>query len=423
MRWRGFDDVRVHGAVILWLSTPESCTMHAQRILRRCLASVLDPMHASRRRVLLEALQALIDGRRLTMTDLSRSWPGATFSHAPLKVVDRLLSNVHVQQSILPFSRSIATWLLSVPRPVLVVDWVDLKRDGRWCALRAGIPTQGRTVTVFERIYPIQQINSRPAERDFLTALAQVLPKHVRPILVTDAGFRSAWFREIARYGWDYVGRIRNNLKVQCHEDASWRACASLHAGAGRRAEDLGAYRIVQSAPVMCRLVRIRHARKHREQLTRAGLPQQGTAARKARSGAREPWILATSLPSGQSFEAAKIVAIYSKRMQIEESFRDLKSHRYGMGFEDSQTQDRRRLSVLLLLNMLVGFVAWVLNLALKSIVLNTDPLAARPALQGRYSGFRRAIEWLRIRLWPPPLVEAAKATLIELLKSAAKPT
>lgn len=43
MRWCGFDDVRVHGEIFLWLSTPESCTMHAQRILRRCLASVLDP--------------------------------------------------------------------------------------------------------------------------------------------------------------------------------------------------------------------------------------------------------------------------------------------------------------------------------------------------------------------------------------------
>ena len=99
--------------------------MHASEMLLRSLAPVLAPMHAKRRRVLLQALEALIEGRRLTMTDLSRSWPGATFSHAPLKAVDRLLSNAHVQQAIVPLSQAMARWLLSVPRPVLVVDWVD----------------------------------------------------------------------------------------------------------------------------------------------------------------------------------------------------------------------------------------------------------------------------------------------------------
>lgn len=394
--------------------------MHAHRILHRCLASVLDPMHARRRRVLLQALQALIDGRRLTMTDLSRAWPGATFSHAPLKAVDRLLSNVHVQQSILPLSRAMAGWLLSARRPLVVVDWVDLQRDGLWCALRAAIPTHGRTVTVFERIYPIKQINSPPAERDFLAALAQVIPRHVRPILVTDAGFRSAWFRAVAGYGWDYVGRIRNNLKVRPCGESAWRACSTLHAGAPARAEDLGAHHIEQSAPVQCRLLRVLRPRKQREQLTRAGLPQQGTAARKARKAAREPSVLATSLSCEQA-KAAQVVAMYGKRMQIEESFRDLKSHRYGMGFEDSQTREPRRLSVLLLLNMLAGFAAWLLGLALKSAVLDTDPLAARPALRRRYSGFRRAIEWLRIRVWPPPLTEAVTAMLMEGGKPSSK--
>ncbi len=32
------------------------------------------------------------------------------------------------------------------------------------------------------------------------------------------------------------------------------------------------------------------------------------------------------------------------------------------------------------------------------------DPMASRPSLQYRYSTFRRSIEWLRIRIWPPPL-------------------
>lgn len=394
--------------------------MHASRILRRSLASVLDPMHAGRRRVLLEALEALIDGRRLTMTDLSRSWPGATFSHAPLKAVDRLLSNTHVQQAIVPLSRSMAQWLLSTSRPVLVVDWVDLKRDGYWCALRAGIPTRGRTVTVYERIYSIKQINSPQAQQDFLTALSQVVPAGVQPVLVTDAGFRSDWFRAVTKLGWDFVGRIRNNVKVRKSAGSPWFACADLHAGATGRAEELGGHQLVKGQPMDCRLLRVRRRPRHRDQLTRAGQPQQGTVARKSRKSAREPWLLASSLRACK-FKAAEVVAMYSKRMQIEESFRDLKSHRYGMGFEDSQTRDPKRLSVLLLLNMLAGFAAWLLSLALKETVMAEDPLAARPALRGRYSHFRRSIEWLRIPLWPPQLGDAVKGTISELAKITEK--
>ena len=135
---------------------------------------------------------------------------------------------------------------------------------------------------------------------------------------------------------------------------------------------------------------------------------------------AREPWLLATSLGSSQ-FNAASIVVMYGKRMQIEESFRDLKSHRYGMGFEDSRTRGSKRLSVLFLLNMLAGFAAWLLLQVLKQTLLEQDPLAARPSLRGRYSEFRRAIEWLRMRVWPPPLEKAAWKLIVSGAKITAK--
>jgi hypothetical protein len=404
----------------LGVSTPEDYAMHASRILLRSLAPVLEPMHASRRRVLLQALEALIEGRRLTMTDLSRSWPGATFSHAPLKAVDRLLSNAHVQQAIMPLSQAMARWLLSVSRPVLVVDWVDLQRDGRWCALRAGMSTQGRTVTVYERIYPIKQINGPQAQREFLVALAQAIPAGVRPVLITDAGFRSDWFRAVVSHGWDYVGRVRNNVKARELAEDPWFSCSDLHEGATGRAEDLGNYQIVKGQPWHCRLMRIRRKRQGRSQLTRAGKRQCGRDALRHGKSAREPWLLATSLVSSQ-FNAASIAVMYGKRMQIEESFRDLKSHRYGMGFEDSRTRGSKRLSVLFLLNMLAGFAAWLLLQALKQTLLEQDPLAARPGLRGRYSDFRRSIEWLRMRVWPPPLEKAAWELIVARAKTTAK--
>lgn len=120
--------------------------MHASTILRRCLSSVLAPMHAARCRVLLLAVEALVAGRRLTLTDLARAWPGAVWMHAPLKALDRLLSNRHLQQEVRPLHQAMASWLLRSPWPVIVVDWSDLKADGHWCLLRAAVPMGGRTL-------------------------------------------------------------------------------------------------------------------------------------------------------------------------------------------------------------------------------------------------------------------------------------
>lgn len=44
------------------------------------------------------------------------------------------------------------------------------------------------------------------------------------------------------------------------------------------------------------------------------------------RRGMREPWFLATDL----DLPASQIVGLYGRRMQIEESFRDVKSVRWG---------------------------------------------------------------------------------------------
>lgn len=50
--------------------------------------------------------------------------------------------------------------------------------------------------------------------------------------------------------------------------------------------------------------------------------------------------------------------------MQIELSFRDLKSHRYGQAFEDSLTRKGPRIEVLLLLSTLAAFATWLVGMA-----------------------------------------------------------
>ena len=76
----------------------------------------------------------------------------------------------------------------------------------------------------------------------------------------------------------------------------------------------------------------------------------------KSARGQREPWLLAVS-PRLDHLSAQAVVAVYAQRMQIEESFRDLKSERFGLGFSANRSTQKDRLGVLLLVGCLASFV------------------------------------------------------------------
>ena len=329
--------------------------------------------------------------------------------HAPLKALDRLLSNRRLHQAVIPFHQAMAGWLLSGDgRPFVLVDWADLKGDGRWAVLRASVPIGGRALTLYEQIFPLQRMGQPKAQEEFLQQLRRVIPAAIVPILVTDAGFRSDWLRAVQALGWDFIGRLRNNTQVRSRRQHQWRPCASLHSVATSKALDLGQHSIVKGNPLQCRLVLVKRQRKGRDQVTRAGAPQQGRLAKKARKSAREPWMLVTSLAK-RAYSAHQVIAGYSKRMQIEEAFRDLKSHRYGASFEDSLTRKSERLTILLLLQSLASFAAWLMGLAAHAADA-PDPLARQPKHHDRYSLIRRGLEWLRRTVLPPGVGRSLQA-------------
>ncbi|EIL97806.1 ISXoo8 transposase, partial [Rhodanobacter sp. 115] len=50
--------------------------MRASEVLQKCLGEALGAMHTLRSRALLQAVEATVHGRRLTLIDLARAWPG-----------------------------------------------------------------------------------------------------------------------------------------------------------------------------------------------------------------------------------------------------------------------------------------------------------------------------------------------------------
>ncbi|MES2536921.1 MAG: transposase [Pseudomonadota bacterium] len=79
----------------------------------------------------------------------------------------------------------------------------------------------------------------------------------------------------------------------------------------------------------------------------------------------KEPWLLAVS-PRLASLSAPAVVAIYSGRMQIEQTFRDAKNARWGLGLSESQSRKPQRLALLLMIGTLACYALWLIGTAVK---------------------------------------------------------
>lgn len=375
--------------------------MRASRVLQKCLSDSLEPMHRARSRVLLRAVEALIAGRRLTLMDVARSWPGAERVRAPLKAMDRLLGNRHLHAEREQVYAGMAHWLVRSPQPVIVIDWSDLKQDGSWHLLRAAIPVGGRTLPILDMVFPRSQQGSRDAEGQFLRRLAQLLPSGVCPILVTDAGFRTPWFRAVEAMGWYWLGRLRGTTYLKPvdvpDEPSQWVTCKALYALAGHAPRDLAAMEVVRDRPLTAHVVLHAKPARGRKHRNRRGLPACDSKSRKNARRESEPWLLMAS-PS-LHLNARQLVSLYARRMQIELSFRDLKSHRYGQAFEDSLTRSGTRIEILLLVSALAGFACWLAGMAAEATGVARWLMPIR-SMRRLYSTLRTGREAL-VRDWP----------------------
>jgi len=358
-------------------------------------------MHALRSRVLLHAVEALLHGRRLTLMDVARAWPGAERVRAPLKAFDRLLSNPRLHDEREQLYGGMACWLLRSDRPVIVIDWSDLKADKSWCLLRAAVPVGGRTLPVLDMVFPGKQQGTPAAEKRFLQRLRCLVPAGVKPILITDAGFRAPWFRSVAAMGWDWIGRLRHNTLVKpasVDEKDAWVPSRALYELASTSPRDMGLMDTVRNAPWACRVVLCRKSAKGRKRLTRVGKIARSKVSLQAAARAREPWLIVAS-PALMGLSARHLVTLYGRRMQIELSFRDLKSHRYGQGFEDSLTRSGKRIEILLLVNALAAFASWLAGLACQATGVD-QWLSPVHSVRRLYSVLRVGREAL-VRSWP----------------------
>lgn len=79
--------------------------------------------------------------------------------------------------------------------------------------LRASVALQGRSVTLYEKAFPLSKQCSKSAHDQFLSDLASILPSCVIPLIISDAGFKVPWYKSVEEHGWYWLMRVRGKVQ------------------------------------------------------------------------------------------------------------------------------------------------------------------------------------------------------------------
>jgi len=397
--------------------------MHAEKVCHKIMNNACKWMHDLRREALNACILSAIEGQCLTVTGLGRAIDSHAKEKHCIKRADRLLSNRHLHHEQPDIYHTMCQIIVNTQhRPVILVDWSDLDERMEYFLIRAAIAVEGRSLTLYEEVHSIKTKEKLKVHRLFLNRLKAMLAPDCTPIIVTDAGFRVTWFKEVEKLGWDWVGRIRNRNMLKQNDKSDWIDCKTLYQYATSTAKYLGQVLLTRRHAFTCQLVIYKGKAKGRIDKNKFG---QRARAKKSKENAdreREPWLLATSLPVTSKL-AKQVKNIYATRMQIEEGFRDNKSTRYGLGFELNGTRSLQRLQILLLIAMLASVVLWILGLIARNTnqhrQYQANTIKHRNVLSLIYLGLRVAND-KRFTMEDSDIFQAAK-TLWEIIDTHAE--
>ncbi len=314
------------------------------RITKLVSTIFADDLHAKRVASLAGAAVGVLEGAALGIHAIGKALAmaeGLKTKHA-VKQVDRLLSNDGI-----PVWSLFASWVPFVvgdrPEIVTALDWTDFDRDGQSTIALSMITSHGRaTPLLWKTVMKSELKGGRNDHEDaLLERLHEVLPEGVNVTVLADRGFGDQALYELLKdqLGLDFVVRFRGIVKVTSAN------------GETKPAKDW--------VPKNGRPLRLRGAK-----VTGTDREIGAVVCVKAK-GMKDPWHLATSHADKTG---AEIVALYGKRFSIEESFRDQKNLRFGMGLSDTRIGDPARRDRMLLISAIAIALLTILGAAGEAI-------------------------------------------------------
>lgn len=337
--------------------------MVAYQLLFEDLKNSCETVHASRLQATLDVAAALQKSKSLTQASIGRKLSGDIDIKHKIKKVDRLEGNelLHNELECLysGLSSYVFKYLTIEKHTPLVVDLCYIKDGYDIPMLSAEVALKGRTIPIYREVFGKKELKGRAQK--FLNNLAECIPSSHDVVVIMDAAFGEEWLEAIEDLNWSWLLRIRGKRQLKLTQDSEWLEASELMPLITGRAKCHNKAHILKKYNHPCRIItkrgNITSKRKKPSKLPRNYNSANGGYSKKA----KEPWILATNLPS--SYNATQIVNYYKKRMQIEESFRDIKSPQYGLSARFARTKCIHRWGVKMLLAAIVQIVSWIIGI------------------------------------------------------------
>jgi hypothetical protein len=336
--------------------------MSINELLHEELSDLCPDVHSTRLQALMDVATGLQRCKRFTISDIGRHLQSESDLKHRIKKVDRLFGNKHLYSELADIYAGLSHYVFkyiahdkAIP---IVVDLCYLKDGYDVQMLSAEVATQGRTIPIYREVFGINELKGR--ESEFIKKLSNCIPAGRDVVIIMDAGFGDSWFDAIELNNWYWLVRARGGKYIKLSETGEWQEASELYSIANTRAKCYENAYITKKQSRLCRVVMKRGSviskRKTPSRLPRNYNSANGNYQRLA----KEPWILATNLP--KQFTTTAILNMYKKRMQIEESFRDVKSTRYGLGARYIQTRCVYRWGIAMLLASIVQIMLWIIG-------------------------------------------------------------
>jgi len=285
-----------------------------------------EDFHAKRVLSLANGVTGVIHGATLGIHAIGQGLAqaqGLNPKHA-VKQVDRLMSNAGI--SCNDFFQNWVPFVLGARDDVYVaLDWTEFDADDHCTIALYLITSHGRATPLLWRTVRKSTIEGwrNDHEDDLLALFAKLRPAHTKRVTVlADRGFGDQkLYPFLVSLGLDFIIRFRGIIYVEA-SNGEVRPATQWLSPSGR-AVKLANVKVTSDRTPVAAVVGV-HAR-----------------------GMKDAWHLATSRAD---LSGAQAVKAYGKRFTIEETFRDCKDARFGMGLKATHIANPERRDRLLLL-------------------------------------------------------------------------
>jgi hypothetical protein len=302
-----------------------------------------ETLHAKRVLSITSAVVGVINAVSLSIHAIGAGLAQASGLHPKhtIKQVDRLLSNSALSVWAL-FAHWVPYALAATREIVVALDWTDFDADGHATIALSLVTAHGRATPLIWKSVPKTRLKDRRNiyEDEVLLRLHEVLPPGVQVTVLADRGFGDRkLYALLTDLGFAFVIRFRGDVTVQSAE---------------------GEVRLAREwVPTNGRLRQLAGARVTTDRY------RVDTVVAVKKRGMKDAWCLAVH---GARLNAAVAVRLYAKRFTIEETFRDTKDLRYGLGLSATHVRDVGRRDRLLLICAMAMTLLTVLGAAGESL-------------------------------------------------------